>query len=169
MAALLLWVTLATGSQPFTLQDRFDIIELNHMHDDMGRPKFVQLIFWDWSPKRKSFVCQGYYMLDGSIVKTEEGKKEWDAKVAKALKGVAPLEKAMLLKELQYKGHYERHSAHPMRLWDARVYRSKWIDKTGVMRSVIATQFRETRTYHDPEVEDRKHYPVELRKGLSKP
>ena len=75
MAALLLWVTLAIGSQSFAVQDRFDIIELNHTHDQMGRPKFVQLIFWDWSPKKKSFVCQGYYMLDGSIVKTEEGKK----------------------------------------------------------------------------------------------
>jgi hypothetical protein len=169
MAALLLWVTLAIGSQSFAVQDRFDIIELNHTHDQMGRPKFVQLIFWDWSPKKKSFVCQGYYMLDGSIVKTEEGKKDWDKKVEKALKRVAPLEKAILLKDLQYKGHYQRHAAHPVRLWAARVYRSKWIDKTGAMRSVVATQFRETRTYHDPEVEDRKRHPVALRKGLSKP
>lgn len=169
MAALLLWITLATGSQPFTLQDRFDIIELNHMCDEVGRPKFVQLIFWDWSSRRKSFVCQGYYILDGSIVKTEEGKKDWDSKVEKALKRVAPLEKAMLLKELEYKGHYERHSAHPERLWSSRVYRSRWIEKNGTIRSVIATQFRETKTQHDPEVEDRKNYPVELRRGLRKP
>ena len=80
MVALLLWVTLGTGSQPFTLQDRFDMIELNHMHDEVGRPTFVQLIFWDWSSHRKSFVCQGYFMLDGSIVKTDEGKKEKNIK-----------------------------------------------------------------------------------------
>ena len=105
MAALLLWLTLATGSQPFTLQDQFDIIELNHMHDELGRPKFVQLIFWDWSSDEKAFVCQGYHMLDDCIVKTDEGKKDWDARVEKALKKFAPLEKAMLIEQLEYRGH----------------------------------------------------------------
>lgn len=169
MVALLLWVTLGTGSQPFTLQDRFDMIELNHMHDEVGRPTFVQLVFWDWSSHRKAFVCQGYYMLDGSIVKTDEGKKDWDKRVEKAIQKLAPLERAMILKHLEYKGHYERHPAHPERLWASRVYRSKWIEKNGTIRSVIATQFRETKTQHDPEVEDRKLYPVELRRGLRKP
>ena len=169
MAALLLWLTLATGSQSYTLQDKFDIIELNHMHDEFGRPKFVQLIFWDWSLDEKSFVCQGYYMLDDCIVKTDQGKKDWDARVEKVLEKFPPLEKAMLIEQLEYRGHYQRHSAHPEKLWSSRIYRSQWVDKKGFVRSVFAPHFRETRTHHDPEVEDRKRYPVEMRRGLRKP
>ncbi len=30
--------------------DRVDLIELNRVYDDEGRPAITQMIFWDWTP-----------------------------------------------------------------------------------------------------------------------
>ena len=169
MAAVLIWLTLSLGTPADAIQDRFDIIELNHVYDDFSRPKFVQLVFWNWLPSQKSYVCEGYYMLDDCIKKTEEGKKAWDKKVEKALERVPALQRAELIVKLDYRGEYHRHSAHPVRLWAARVYRSKWIDKGGNLRAVIGSQFRATHTYHDREVADREFNPVAIRRRLTRP
>lgn len=50
MDALLCLVLLAANPSSEVLEERVDLIELNHFFDDQGRHVFDQLIFYDWSP-----------------------------------------------------------------------------------------------------------------------
>ena len=48
---LLLWCYLALSPQAGVLEDRTDVIELNHCYDANGSHLFDQMIFWDWWPE----------------------------------------------------------------------------------------------------------------------
>ncbi len=56
----------------------------------------------------------------------------------------------------------------PRRNPDTQRYEAIWHDN-GVMRKVTADSFRESWLQHDPEVEERRVFPKELRKELAKP
>lgn len=163
---MLMWIALSIND-PLEVQDRFDLLELNHYHNENGQPTFVQLILWDWNPSVGRYVSQGYVMLDDAIQKTPEGKKRWDEKVAKFLENKTLQFRADVMGKLEYCGEYVRHPAHPQRMWKQRRWRSRF-EKDGVYREITAKIYRETWTGYDPEAWDRRQHPHFIRRGLSK-
>lgn len=45
------------------VQDRVDLVEVNHYHDERGRKVFDQLIFYDWSEQRKRFQVRAWRLI----------------------------------------------------------------------------------------------------------
>jgi hypothetical protein len=41
-------------------------IEINHFHDDQGRPVFDQIIFYDWSPTEHRYQIRDWRLLKNS-------------------------------------------------------------------------------------------------------
>lgn len=56
----------------------------------------------------------------------------------------------------------------PRKNWRTGHYETIWHDDN-ILRRVTSDSFRETWTQYDPEVEDRKYLPKELRRGLRRP
>ena len=44
-------------------EERVDLIEINHFHDDQGRPVFDQIIFYDWSPADQRYQIRDWRLL----------------------------------------------------------------------------------------------------------
>ncbi|MFN0055816.1 MAG: hypothetical protein ACKV0T_27040 [Planctomycetales bacterium] len=44
-------------------EERVDLIEINHFHDDQGRPVFDQIIFYDWSPLDRRYQIRDWRLL----------------------------------------------------------------------------------------------------------
>ena len=46
------------------VEDRVDLIELNHYFDNEGRPVFDQLIFWEWTDRMGGrFICRDFRIV----------------------------------------------------------------------------------------------------------
>ena len=43
--------------------ERVDLIEINHFHDDQGRPVFDQILFYDWSPADQRYQIRDWRLL----------------------------------------------------------------------------------------------------------
>jgi hypothetical protein len=58
----------ACGATPSTkvADDQVDLIEINHFHDDQGRPVFDQILFYDWSA-----ADQRYQLRDWRLLKSQ--------------------------------------------------------------------------------------------------
>jgi hypothetical protein len=50
-----------------TLNDRVDLIELNHFYDDQGRLVFDQWLFYDWDNHHRQFI-----IVDWRLCKTND-------------------------------------------------------------------------------------------------
>ena len=61
---LLLASILPRGPEPTDV----DLIELNHVHDDEGRERFTQAIFWDWDDYESRFVVVDWRMVKQSVM-----------------------------------------------------------------------------------------------------
>lgn len=59
----LLFLLLSVSSSDTVLRDDVDLVEVNHYHDERGRPVFDQLIFYDWSEQRKRFHVRGWRLI----------------------------------------------------------------------------------------------------------
>lgn len=46
-----------------TADERVDLIEINHFHDDQGRPVFDQIIFYDWSATDCRYQIRDWRLL----------------------------------------------------------------------------------------------------------
>ena len=46
--------------------EKVDLVELNHFHDDQGRPVFDQIIFYDWSPAEGRYQVRDWRLLKSS-------------------------------------------------------------------------------------------------------
>ena len=44
-------------------EERVDLIEINHFHDDQGRPVFDQIIFYDWSAADSRYQVRDWRLL----------------------------------------------------------------------------------------------------------
>ena len=53
------------GSNPTSERsgEKVDLVELNHFHDDQGRPVFDQIIFYDWSPAEGRYQVRDWRLL----------------------------------------------------------------------------------------------------------
>lgn len=56
------------GANPPTsvAEDQVDLVEINHFHDDQGRPVFDQIIFYDWSPAHGRYQVRDWRLLKSS-------------------------------------------------------------------------------------------------------
>jgi hypothetical protein len=45
------------------LNETVDLIEINHFHDDQGRPLFDQLLFYDWSDEQGRFQVRDWRLM----------------------------------------------------------------------------------------------------------
>jgi hypothetical protein len=48
---------------PKISEERVDLIEVNHFHDDQGRPVFDQILFYDWSPSDQRYQIRDWRLL----------------------------------------------------------------------------------------------------------
>jgi hypothetical protein len=60
----------ASGPTPHAsgqLQERVDLIELNHFYDDLGRHAYDQVIFYEWSPDYRRFHVIAWSLIEGDL------------------------------------------------------------------------------------------------------
>jgi len=169
MTILIIWIGVANLFGSLAVPDHFDVLEVNHLHDEWGRPRLTQMIFWDFDRGRNTHICQGYVVFKDCYVKTAEGEAAWDKKVEKSLSGLTLLQRAEARKHLSYAGDYQPPISHPVRQWRKKLWRSRFIDSQGIYRCITASKFWETKSQVDPEVADRSFHPVSDRRGLTKP
>jgi hypothetical protein len=65
-AAAVTTVCLITGGfhpGPGISEETVDVIELNHFHDDQGRPVFDQILFYDWSASDGRYQLRDWRLL----------------------------------------------------------------------------------------------------------
>ncbi|QEG39793.1 hypothetical protein [Roseimaritima ulvae] len=53
----------ASGSDETVVQQRVDLIELNHFIDDSGRHVFDQIVFYDWSDVHKRYHVRAWRLV----------------------------------------------------------------------------------------------------------
>lgn len=51
------------NTSPKVAEERVDLIEINHFHDDQGRPVFDQIIFYDWSQTDQRYQIRDWRLL----------------------------------------------------------------------------------------------------------
>jgi hypothetical protein len=56
-------VTLGINPSSAPPEEKVDLVELNHFHDDQGRPVFDQIIFYDWSPTDGRYQVRDWRLL----------------------------------------------------------------------------------------------------------
>ena len=56
----------AIWNQKEVINERVDLIEINHFHDDQGRPVFDQVIFYDWSEADNRYQIRDWRLLKNS-------------------------------------------------------------------------------------------------------
>lgn len=57
-------LVLISGSpQSNVIEDRVDLVEINHFYDDQGRLVFDQLIFYDWCPQTSKYQVRAWRLL----------------------------------------------------------------------------------------------------------
>lgn len=167
MAALLLLVALSGDSHE--IHDHFDMIEVNHFHNQYGAPVFVQLVLWDWYRTDARFHVQGWLMMhDAFDTSDAEHRREYQAELDRWLSQISNVsQRSHIRRHMAYKGKFVGGRLYPVRDHGAGYFRIRYYD-AGVMRVITANLFRETYTTYDPEIDDRRYLPERARRGLSK-
>lgn len=126
MFGLILLVTSIVPYGEIAVVETVDAIELNHLFDEECRLVFDQVIFKDWSDRRRCFAVRDWRLI-------------------------------------------KKPSQIPQRDWQTDGYGILWFDGE-VLREVRAKSLTESWSQSvDPEVEDRKVWPIELRRKLKHP
>lgn len=167
-ALLLLFAICGNGNE---VQDHFDMLEVNHFHNQYGAPVFVQLIYWDWFPEDCRFHVQGWRMMKDAYDKTDAAhRREYEAGVDRWLRRVSNIsERSRIRSRMEYKGKFVGGRLYPIKHHCTGRYQVRFRDDSGVDRLITANLFRETYTTYDPEVDDRKYLPNNARRGLTTP
>ena len=165
---LILLLSLFTISDDDVIVDTFDMIEVNHYHNEWGVQIWSQVILWDWCDLDHKFHCHKWIMMKDSYVKTEQGKAKWEEARREIENSLETFERRkQWMWASEYRGDFVNGKFYPKKDWTSGYYEIKYRDKNHqrVIRSKI---FRETHTQYDPEVKDRKEYPTSRRRGLTK-
>lgn len=160
---LLLLATLANPNTAGYVHDRFDLVEINHYHNEFCQSVFDQLIFWDWDPVGCRFSCQGWQMMHGSRDKSDAVHRQSVEGSLEAARRGRPHSQGPPRK---YAGKFVGGPMMPARNHRLRLYEIRYLDGE-VYRRITATLFRETWTQHDPERVDNKLYGSDHRRGLT--
>ena len=51
------------GAAAVVVQQRVDLIELNHFIDQEGREVFRQVLFYDWSPRHRQYIVRAWRLV----------------------------------------------------------------------------------------------------------
>jgi hypothetical protein len=63
---MLLWLVIAVVPVDEALRDHVDLIEINHVYNDLGQPVFDQLIFWEWCQRSARWQVRAWRMAKGA-------------------------------------------------------------------------------------------------------
>ena len=150
--------------------DTFDMIEINHHHNEWGVETWAQVILWDWHPAGSKFHCEKWIMMKDAHKKTDEGRKKWQKLRREIEQGLNTLERRkQWLNASNYMGDFSTDSKfYPRKNWTTGYYEIKYNDDKNIRRIIRAKIFKETHTQIDPEAEDRKFHSTAIRRGLSK-
>jgi len=152
-----------------TIVDTFDMIEVNHYHNEWGVQVWSQVILWDWHSSDSKFHCEKWILMKDAYVKTKEGRKKWEKAVQEIKDNLEPLErKKQWMWASEYKGDYVDSKFIPRKNWTTGYYEIKYDDEN-IRRIIRSKIYKETHTQFDPEVKDRKFHPTAKRRGLTLP
>jgi hypothetical protein len=166
---LILFISLFKVGNDDVVVDTFDMIEVNHYHNEWGVQTWSQVVLWDWYSSDSKFHCEKWIMMTDAYEKTKEGEKRWEIarrQIEQTLETLERREQWMWASE--YKGDYVNSKFLPKKNWTTGYYEIKYNDKK-IRRIIRAKIFRETHTQFDPEVKDRKFHPTSKRRGLTLP
>ncbi len=60
----LLMVTLGNIDTSSSIHETVDLIELNHFHDEQGRPVYDQVIFYEWSASQAKYHVRAWCLVE---------------------------------------------------------------------------------------------------------
>jgi hypothetical protein len=162
---LLAYLLLALNPVPLEpLEDRVDVIELNHCFDENGNLRWDQIIFHDCQ-HREAVIESGfldtttkftptYIQFRDDWIRVMRPKTEYVATPHKATSGLQVVAWRMANRVNQYPSR-DRNGGYVL----------LWQDE-GRLRRVRAGSFDETWTMHDPETDNKKFTPFAERRGL---
>lgn len=156
----------AALTNPFVpVQTRCDLIEVNHVHDEYGFPKFVQLIAWDWCSFDNQYHVRAWKLMDDAYVDGGPNHRTaFDAEVERIADTYASWQaQAAFLRAAVYRGKFVGGRMYPqLRRGE---YVSRITTQDGVKREVVAKRRIETHTQYDREYADRECLPESRRVG----
>lgn len=153
---MIAWVLAASGVFSGTIHDHFDVVEVNHVHDNSGQVLFDQLIWRNWHPGGHR-VEAWKLIQDGRDTSNESHRKAWEDRI---------IASGQLLAGRCYKGIYVGGSLHPQKIGDLFHVEFNEDENRVIRRVVTARTFVETWTVGDNEVKDRKWMAEKDRVGL---
>lgn len=148
------------------IEDRVDLMEVNHFYDEQGRKVFDQVIFYAWNPQRYSVECGFWDTTTEFRMVAPPCAKEYVREIA------APETVFVSNREEVWHGFdvvawrlvkSPDQLPRPDRLHGG--YVAVWHDN-GLLRRVRSDAFRETWTQYDPELVEREFLPKDQRRGL---
>lgn len=164
MLAVFFLVMAGLNHQPMaTLTDRFDLVEVNHFHDEFGFPVFDQLIFRNWHRSTHGFRVEAWVMLRNGRVFTAQGQAAFDKELDEVASRLSLLDAMDLRRSARYRGDYEGGRSHPQRFGTRYI---TWFHQDGWTREIHTASMIETWTQYDPERIDRRHLAESERKGF---
>jgi hypothetical protein len=145
--------------------DTYDILEVNHKHNEWGACDLDQVLAWDWHDRHNKHHVQWWKSMRDARKFTKEGEEKW----LKKRRGIADKiqdwpTRRIFLAQTHYRGEFDKSSKYyPVKNWRTGYWEIR-VDN----RIIRAKIFRETNTVFDPEADDRKEYPTRSRRGLTK-
>lgn len=144
------------------LEERFDVIEINHFYDDKDELIFTQMLFREYDPNLNRFKLQAWRMMKSSnkVKLTEQQAIEFK-------KSIAHLDES-----IQYKLLIKNSLKDDMRKYFPTKERDDYVfmfEDGEVTRKIRTKSIKETFTTSDPELEDREFWPKEKRRELMRP
>ena len=159
-------IVFAALGNPFApTRTQVDILEVNHVHDEWGFPKFVQLIAWDWLPEHKCYRVRAWKLLDDAYADGgKDHRTAFDAEVERLANTIGSWKlQAEFLRAAKYRGVFVGGKHYP------RLIRGEYVTrlttKDGESREVVAKRRIETHTQYDREYADREFWPESHRAG----
>ncbi len=156
-----------------TIVDTFDMVEVNHYHNDVGAERWSQLIFWDWDLGKTRLNVHYWKIMKGAYEKTKEGENKWNKRVRDIADNIKNWEnRKHFLDNAKYHGEFIGGKLFPVKNYKSGYYEIIFYEKYGshsIRRKLQAKTFRETHTTYDVEVFDRKKFHQDYRRGLTEP
>lgn len=149
--------------------DTFDIIEINHVHNEWGVETLAQIVVWDWIPNQRSHHVQWWRGMQNCRIRGDSVKEQEDAwnkkrrRIADSIKDW-PTRKDFL-DNSTYRGEFDRDHKWIPKLNNKTGY---WEIQYTEKHIIRAKHFQETYTDFDVEHRDSKEWPARARKGLTK-
>jgi hypothetical protein len=75
-----LFMVVADVPKASEVEERVDLIELNHFYDDLGRHVYDQLIFYEWAPDAKHFLVRAWCLVDEKQAGTVKPWRSWPSR-----------------------------------------------------------------------------------------